>query len=759
MKFEMLLARKYIFSQKRHTLLTICSIVIAVTLMALLFTGYSTLQSCMREAAYAQAPYHMRFTDITAEQALKLSRLPEVESYKKASMPDKTIRLDIMLKPKSIGDIHTYVEDVANRELGMDYSKLEKWREGHLDVNYDLVERDLIDDNGRKDRVQLYCIFFVFVIMIALTLRLIIDTAFEISSKEREQQFGVLQSVGATPKQIVGIMTMEGIMLSVVGIPIGLAVGTAVAYIAFRKIAASGIADVFYFGDKADEVLKFNANPIMLAMAAVVSIAWVLFSAYGTGMRVIKKSPVEAISARDNNVKKVRRHTLMGMIFGWTGKLTSRNARRQPKRYIITILSLTLSLSLFAGVGSTIEAVTNFEEAIFAADADSDMYISTEYSIFDKTGYRPIVEKLEKSKYFSHIYIDHGINAFTKNKARMAITYVNEDSYNRAFFGKPPISYDELKNSGGYILVTDDEVYSGLDSIELTFNSLNMAEKYIEEYNQKVKEDPESYLFDKGSLYMDFIHKASEDGTLKRDASNVFKIVKTCPVPVNENSYMYSDQDQNDYYAGNLIATIDQYEETENTMFGNFDYGISIECDLAHPRYHMPAIEFINANKDMQLSFDFFYEVHNIRTITSAFSIASNFITVLIALVAIVNMINIISTGIINRQSELASMECVGMTKWQLYKMAVIEGLQYTIFGAAGAIVLCILMIFATEQFLIAVQIMTPEGVGSLIKISTPTIRILGATGFTLLVSIAAAIVPLKRMQKTSLIDRIRSVE
>ena len=144
MKFEMLLARKYIFSQKRHTLLTICSIVIAVTLMALLFTGYATLQSCMREAAYAQAPYHMRFTDITAEQALKLSRLPEVESYKKASMPDKTIRLDIMLKPKSIGDIHTYVEDVANQELGMDYSKLEKWREGHLDVNYDLVERELL---------------------------------------------------------------------------------------------------------------------------------------------------------------------------------------------------------------------------------------------------------------------------------------------------------------------------------------------------------------------------------------------------------------------------------------------------------------------------------------------------------------------------------------------------------------------------------------------------------------------------------------
>ena len=54
MKFESLLARRYIFSQKRHSLLTICSIMIAVALMTMLFSTFTTALGITRDLLYDQ---------------------------------------------------------------------------------------------------------------------------------------------------------------------------------------------------------------------------------------------------------------------------------------------------------------------------------------------------------------------------------------------------------------------------------------------------------------------------------------------------------------------------------------------------------------------------------------------------------------------------------------------------------------------------------------------------------------------------------
>lgn len=54
----------------------------------------------------------------------------------------------------------------------------------------------------------------------------------------------------------------------------------------------------------------------------------------------------------------------------------------------------------------------------------------------------------------------------------------------------------------------------------------------------------------------------------------------------------------------------------------------------------------------------------------------------LIAGIGIVNFINIMITGIISRQREFATLESLGMTKKQLYKLVLLEGIAYTIVAA-----------------------------------------------------------------------------
>ncbi len=783
--FEFLLARRYIKTQKRHSALTICSIIVAVTLMSMLFTGFATLLGCKRDAHYDQKPYHMCFIGVTYEQAETIEKLPEVKSYnvKKNEVGDGTYDVEVMFKKNSMKDSGAYLQEAAREKLGVSLQDAPYWVSAHVDENTELMNDDLVDDGARFKFVQLLCIFYVFIVIIALTLRLIIDTAFEVSSKERERQFGLLQSVGATPKQIVRIMTAEGLMLSAVGVPIGIIIGIGCAYIAFKRIVGNGLADAFFTSDKAGDIVRFHISPLMLVIAAVTGLAWVLFSAYGTGMRVIKKSPVEAISARSNTVKKVRKHTVMGLLFGWVGKLTSRNARRQKKRFIITILSLTLSLAMFAGIGSVMNAVTDAVTGPLA-EMGRDFDMSLDYSCFDLTGYKKSVEYLEKSGYFSKYYYGITKNAQAlDSEKRYYVEYLSKDEFEASTYGKAPVTYEELRDSGSYLFITGaDEPDESLRELELkVFESIasdEVKKDFEERYAAAMaaKQEAEKNTADNaGSDYEDddddgwdpyrdgYIELVKATKETCKQTNHTFKIAASCKTikPDNKNPFMVTEYD---YYEKNqyklLIATIDQYEAGEYKLYGNYTSPFSsFNVDIKSPEVYEKAVKYVKQNDSIDLWWDMFGELQKIRTTAGAYRIAANFVTGLIALIAIVNMVNIVSTGIINRRSELASMQCVGMTQGQLYKMAVIEGLQYTLVATVGAVALCLLGIFLTETLLIATEAMPPESRGKLLSYTDPVWRVLAASGFAFIVSVLAAVIPLRNMQKTSLIDQIRSVD
>ena len=72
--FESMLAKKYIASQKRHSALTVCSIAIALALIVMLFSMFSTGISIMRGIACSQGEYHIQITGVN-------NRLMTVEEY------------------------------------------------------------------------------------------------------------------------------------------------------------------------------------------------------------------------------------------------------------------------------------------------------------------------------------------------------------------------------------------------------------------------------------------------------------------------------------------------------------------------------------------------------------------------------------------------------------------------------------------------------------------------------------------------------
>ena len=130
---------------------------------------------------------------------------------------------------------------------------------------------------------------------------------------------------------------------------------------------------------------------------------------------------------------------------------------------------------------------------------------------------------------------------------------------------------------------------------------------------------------------------------------------------------------------------------------------------------------------------------------------------VLFSLIALVNMVNILSTSVLNRRSELASMQCIGMTDGQLYGMTLIECLQYALSAAVLSAIACTRLIFGTERLMEYMQVTEYSHLVPDYFAPIPKILISSAAAFA--VAVCSSFIPLMYMQKKPLVEMIRKVD
>ena len=761
MRYESLLASRYIKAQKRQSAFTVISIAAAVAVITMVFVLYSVCMNCLEKNFYSSAPYHLVFNELTEKQGESLADFPEVRSVKLERTPDGVSAY--VLFGSDIGDREIWLQNAA-RQIGAG----EKWMhsknnsmKGAYEWNDTLMVFDDIGDGAHLFKLRIFCIFFIFAILIAFALRLIIDTAFEVSSKERERHYGVLQSVGATPEQIVRIITWEGMRLCVTAIPLGLIAGIGFAWLMYNVLLAAGLADLFHGMTAAKLSLPFSVDPKMLLVAAAVGIVWVFLSAYGVGMRIIKKAPMEAIITRTNKVEKVRKRTLSGLLFGISGSIASRNARRQKKRFAVTVLTLTVSITMFALFSSLSETVERSINGFigFAAEAD-DVDFEFEIGNYPKGISIADAEKaLADSGLFENIGVKIMQELLSPENGHIIVYYVNRDEYKRLFGADAAVSYDELVSTGGYVYNADCKDYA--------------------QYAEKVQS---------GSMQVSSIYRTLREDTDIADA-DFGDLYKRAETEIREHSIdilgaVPMKTGINDYFC--LFGAAETHEKIEAEWFGVFFGFAAVDFSFAGSgadgyRYNAAdlekAREWFRAHSDListlstdGTDYDNYYSLKlNTQRIMATVRAGVLMLNLLLAFAALINLLNIISTGIANRRSELASLQCVGMTDKQLDRMAIIECLQFA--GAAAIIsaIICAVVIFGSERGLTAFinasfveeSEKTRKMLLDLIRIDhvTPFVRI----GLTSLTAFAAgcvtSLVMLRVQNNESLSDQIRGSE
>lgn len=175
----------------------------------------------------------------------------------------------------------------------------------------------------------------------------VVSNSFYVSAGERTTQFGILKSIGATKKQITTTVMYESVLLSVVGIPIGIAVGILV------ELASIQIANHFLAGFKLNEaavILRFVVSWQAIIASILIAFLTVLLSAWLPARKAAMISAIDAIRGTDEvklKTESIRANWLIQKLFGVEGTFAYKSLKRSRRNYRATVLSLTISIILF----------------------------------------------------------------------------------------------------------------------------------------------------------------------------------------------------------------------------------------------------------------------------------------------------------------------------------------------------------------------------------------------------------------------------
>lgn len=204
----------------------------------------------------------------------------------------------------------------------------------------------------------------ILVVVITIACISLISGAFNISVAERVSGFALLSSIGATPGQLRRSVFLEGLIIAVVGIPLGVLIGIAGCAVTFN-ILGDAIANVANGGIVGFE-LKLDARA--LGIAALLTLVTVLISAWVPAQRASRANIIEALRQKGSSrvSRKGQRDAekslfsallwkkrgLAGRIFGIGGTLAVINRKRGSSKGRAAALSLAVAIVLLMTAGS-----------------------------------------------------------------------------------------------------------------------------------------------------------------------------------------------------------------------------------------------------------------------------------------------------------------------------------------------------------------------------------------------------------------------
>ena len=205
----------------------------------------------------------------------------------------------------------------------------------------DQVNKTIAETGSASVEFTPVVIAYIAVFTIAsIALIMMIHHAFAATMTTRIHQLGILQSVGATPRQIKSALVNEVVVLSLPASIIGNLIGIGLSW-AIMAFIISSTANL------RDYTLTFTYHPLVFVGSFGFSMLTAAVSAWIPARKLSRMTPLEAIHyGNEPIIKRVRHYRITSAIFGVYGELARKSlfARRKAMR----IGTMSILLAVFA---------------------------------------------------------------------------------------------------------------------------------------------------------------------------------------------------------------------------------------------------------------------------------------------------------------------------------------------------------------------------------------------------------------------------
>ena len=243
---------------------------------------------------------------------------------------DEALNIDLNVMLPSKLNIREQMENI-DTDLGYDWNTRDQENSARIGVNWGLTASSI--SSGID--FSLVAALIAFFLLIIFTGYLIIYNIFQISVTGDIRFYGLLKTVGTTPRQLRRIITQEALFLCIIGIPIGLLLGYGIGAILTPIV----LETTSIIGTKAD----ISSSPLIFIGSAVFAIITVFLSCRKPGKMAAKVSPVEAAKYAEGMTSKKRtRHSRGAKVY----QMAFANLGRNKKKTALVVVSLTLSVTL-----------------------------------------------------------------------------------------------------------------------------------------------------------------------------------------------------------------------------------------------------------------------------------------------------------------------------------------------------------------------------------------------------------------------------
>lgn len=527
---------------------------------------------------------------------------------------------------------------------------------------------DAQEENGGNALV-IAVVIGIMGLIIVLSGYLLIYNVMYISVTKDIRFYGMLKTIGTSPTQIKRIVKMQTVRLSIIGIPIGMIVGTIASF-----AAVPYALKMFQSGQNEVMPSDISFNPFIYVGTILFAVITVTISCRKPAKLAGKVSAVEALKYNGQNAVKIKqkKSTDGGKIY----KMAFRNVFREKKRAFLVFASLFMGTMAFLSVDTFIGSM-KLENYV-------DYYLPNDYTIYTNSGTGENEAEEEKryvqaaEQLAEDIKKIDGITEVSVNRSADVVLQFDEKVFQ-------PFLENEFTDEKSYQETVD--FYKNNTDEEGAYGApvIAVSSSMIKRYNERARQKMDIERFEKGEICLigSVYTKEQADKmkgkkitlTDKASKKSLSIEIGSCSTldemnAINIGYYwrkggapdciLISEKALNKFCKNPSIDSIivDCEKEAEGSVTTRINRLVKTNSSVLHTEVKSEVIADFNSSM-------------------TAMNILGGGISIVLILIGVINFINVMLTGVFTRRGELAVMESVGMTKNQVKKMLTYEGGYY----------------------------------------------------------------------------------